>query len=107
MSVALAEALETIKKVLAEATKEIKLETPMTPEEREMARSILSAFLEHFWTSPLGLKLKRELSAAAQEYGSLLEEEAKRLGVDKAYKAIAEKTAIGKKFKLTWGKPVK
>jgi hypothetical protein len=103
----MAEVLELVRKVIEEVTKEVRIEAPLTDAEKAKARSLLSAFVKQFWTSPLGLKLKNELSAVAQEYGSLLEDEAKRLGVDKAYKTIAEKTAIGKKFKLTWGKPVK
>jgi hypothetical protein len=107
MSVALAEALETIKKVIVEATKEVKLETPMTPEEREIARSLLSAFLEHFWTSTLGQKLKRELSAAASDYASYLEDIAKELKLGEKYQKAAEVTALGSKYRLVWGKPPK
>jgi hypothetical protein len=103
----MAEVLELIRKVIEEVTKEVKIEAPLTDEEKAKARSLLSAFVRQFWVSPLGLKLKNELSAVAQEYGSLLEDTAKRLGISDAYKAIAEKTAIGKKFKLTWGKPVR
>jgi len=99
--------LEELERIVKEATKGVDIKTPLTDAERAQARGLLGAFIKAFWLSPLGLKIRNELSNLASEYGANLEIEAKRLGIDKVYKEIAEKTAIGKKFRMTWGKPAK
>jgi hypothetical protein len=103
----MAEVLEILRKVVEEATKEVRLGTPLTDEEAKKARSLLSAFVRQFWASPLGLKIKDQLEVASQEYGSHLEAKAKELRLDKEYQEIAEKVALGKKYKMVWGKPAK
>jgi hypothetical protein len=101
----MAEVLEVLRKVVGEVTKEVRLETPLTVEEAKKARMLLSAFIKQFWSSPLGLKIKEQLETAAEEYGSHLEAKAKELRLDKEYREIAEKVALGKKYKMVWGKP--
>jgi hypothetical protein len=100
-------ALEVLKKAVEEITKEVKLETPLTDLEKSRARALLSAFVREFWNSPLGIKLKNELEVTATEYGTHLEDVAREIGLDKRYEEVAKKTAIGNKYRLVWGKPVK
>jgi len=100
----MAEVLEILRRAVEEGTKDVSLGSPLTAEEARKARSLLSAFLRQYWSSPLGLKIKERLEDAAQEYGKRLESLAKELKLNDRYREAAKEVNLGSKFKSVWGK---
>jgi hypothetical protein len=76
----------------------------LTAEELARIRSQLSQAIRSFWASPEGQALAMTLSNYAWEYGELLRQEAKRIGLSTIYKNVAEKAGISAKYKSAWGK---
>jgi len=96
--------IEVLRKVLEEATKTVRPEAPLAEDEKKLARRLLSSFVKNFWTTTLGQKLRDELSTTAERYGAELSTVASKLGIGSAYKEVAERLALGKQYRLTWGK---
>ena len=67
-------------------------------------RQELSKCLRQVWSTPEAFELRDLMATELYEYGQELREVARSLGLDEAYRKVAEKHGIGYKLKVIWGK---